>query len=118
MNGIGKLSISEKALSILEPIIRNQLELLPLETSIGPYFELNVKQLSCLDISKCDVARFKSSGRIMKINKYAFIDETIRGSNIFCSYELRGNTIFVSKLFTDTVESNKLTGVVFDKIPK
>jgi hypothetical protein len=116
MNGIGKFSINVKALSILKPIIRNQVELLPLETSIGPYFELNIKQIACLDISKCDVVRFKSSERIKQINKYAFNDETIRGRNIFCSSELRGNTIFVSELFKNTVELNNLTGVEFEKV--
>ncbi len=117
MNGIVDLSMNSRARSILEPILQNQVELLPLKTSIGVYFELNIRHISCLDISRCTVERFKSSGRIMHAKTYAFFEENISGINLFCSSELSINPLFASDLFKKTVESNNLTGLEFERIP-
>jgi hypothetical protein len=117
MNGLVYMSISEKAKDILDDHIKNQVELLPLETEIGKYYELNIRQIECLDEKKSILKRFPSGKGIMYVEKYAFIMETITGKNMFFSEELGFTKLFVSNTFKQIVEDNKLSGIKFSPIP-
>jgi hypothetical protein len=115
--GVVVYAISAKARSILEPLIADQVEFLLLKTDVGLFYDMNIKRVDCLDVSRSVVIRFKSSGRVMDIEKYAFLWERIEGIHIFCIPELGATPIFVSDAFKKTVEENHLTGFVFMPVP-
>jgi hypothetical protein len=62
---------SERARTILEPLIAGQVEFLPLITPVGRYYEMNIQRLDCLDEQRSVVKRFKD-GSVMRAIKYAF----------------------------------------------
>jgi len=108
-------SMSMKAKSILEPLVGNTVEFLPFETSIGPYYAINVSWVDCLDIRHSDVKRF-SSGRIMRVNKYSFFNAPMLGIHLFHVPELRASEYFVSNEFKKLVEANDLRGLIFSPV--
>jgi Immunity protein family (Imm11) len=118
MNGILSISLNSKARAILEPLILDQVEFLPLPTSIGDYFEMNVRQINCLDVPNSVVERFRSSDRIMHVQKYAFFTEKLAGVHLFFAAELGINPLFASEEFRQAVEANGLTGLLFMEIPQ
>lgn len=110
-------AISGRAKSLLESLIVNQVEFLLLETPVRPYYGLHVKYVDCLDAKHSAVVRFKSSGRIMEVEKYAFHWDRLEGVNIFRLPELGLSRLFVSDEFKRIVEDNGLTGLEFYPIP-
>jgi hypothetical protein len=117
VQGIVTEAVSAKARHIIEPITMKDVEFLPLNTEMGFYYELNVKQVDCLDISNSIVKRFESSGRVMSVIKYRWLEDKLNGINIFRIPELRTSLTFVSDVFKSTVESNNLTGLFFKQVP-
>ncbi|MFN3394908.1 MAG: imm11 family protein [Candidatus Thermochlorobacter sp.] len=101
----------------IEPLIATQVEFLPFETPVGPYYGLHVKYVDCLDVDRAKVVRFKSSGRIMEVEKYAFHWERLEGIHIFHLPELVHSRLFVSDEFKRVVEENGLTGLLFYPVP-
>lgn len=117
IHGVVAEAVCAKAKRVLEPIIMKDVEFLPLKTDSGMYYELNVKHVNCLDVSNSIVQRFPSSGRIMKVAKYRFFEDELKGINIFRIPELRTSLTFVSDIFKSTVENNNLTGLIFNRVP-
>jgi hypothetical protein len=105
-------AISLRASTILEPYIANTVELLPLNTYIGPYFLLNVDWVDCLDVSHSIVRRFRT-GRIMDVESYSFRWEKLDNIHIFHIPELAMSKLFVSDVFKKIVEDNNLGGLAF-----
>ncbi len=110
-------AISPRARILLEPLITTQVEFLPVETPVGPYYGLHVKYVDCLDVDHAEVVRFKSSGRIMEVIKYAFYWERLEDIHIFRLPELGLSRLFVSDEFKRVVEENGLTGLLFYPVP-
>lgn len=110
-------AISPRARTLLEPLITKQVEFLPFETPVGLYHGLHVKYVDCLDVDHAEVIRFKSSGRIMEVEKYAFYWERLEGIHIFRVPELGLSRLFVSDEFKRVVEENSLTGLLFYPVP-
>lgn len=110
-------AMSERAKQILTDLIIPQVEFLPFETPVGPYYGLHVKYVDCLDVNRAEVVRFKSSGRIMEVEKYAFYWERLEGIHIFHLPELVYSRLFVSDEFKRVVEENGLTGLLFYPVP-
>lgn len=110
-------AISANARRILEQLIGDDVEFLPLSTEVGPYYDLNIKRVDCLDEKHSIVSRYESSGRIMDVQRYAFRWEQIQAHHIFCLPELGNMRIFVSGAFKAAVEQNRLIGFVFDAVP-
>lgn len=115
--GIVTKAISAKALLILDPLISSCVEFLPLSTPYGSYYELNVKRRDCLDTARSILKRFKHSGLIMRVEKYAFHWKQLEEVNIFLLPELGLSTLFVSDAFKQQVEENNLTGLIFQRVP-
>ena len=107
------LAINISAFKILRPIISNTVEFLPLKCDIGSYFALNVDWIDCLDVSRSVVKRFESSGRIMRVEKYALNWERLNDVHMFHLPELRMSKLFVSDTFKQVVEANRLQGLIF-----
>ncbi len=110
--GFIELAVNTRARSILEPLISQSVEFLPVNIDIGSYYELNVDWIDCLDISSSVVIRFRDGG-IMDVEQYAFNWEHLRDINMFHIKELRSSKLFVSNTFRRVVEANDLRGLIF-----
>ena len=115
-NGYVVDSCSDRARRVIEPLVQGQIEFLPLTTPVGPYWEMNVQRLKCLDEEKSLVKRFKD-GQIMRVIKYAFYWERLKGQHIFWIQEVGKHPTFVSDEFKRLVEENDLTGLEFLPVP-
>lgn len=110
------LALSEKAVSILQPIMGESVELFPVVCTNGErYFALKALDVvDCLDYSRAVVQRNSHSGRVTVINSFAFKEECVGGKNIFRLPEL--NRVLVSQAFKDCVENNGLEGLKFKQV--
>ncbi len=115
-NGYVYDSCSERARQIIEPLVKGQVEFLPLKTPVGIYYEMNIQRIACLDEENAIVKRFKD-GQIMRAEKYAFLDEKLGGQHIFWEREIGIKVTFVSDEFKRLVEENGLTGLLFYPVP-
>lgn len=113
--GIVPLFISALALKILHPLIKNNVEVLNVLTDIGTFYALNVFTCNCLDQTKSVFVRFDDGG-IMRVERYAFRPGSLEGKHIFRIPEVWSNT-FVDEAFKQTVEENRLEGLVFYQVP-
>lgn len=115
-HGYIDLACSQRAKEIIAPLVRDYVEFLPLDTEVGPYWELNLPRLSCLDETRAEVKRFRDSGRIMEILRYACKWERIGHHHLFRLAEHWGSR-FASDAFRQLVEAHGLTGLIFQEIP-
>ncbi len=111
------VAMSGRAKVCLEGLVNGQMEFLPVETPIGMYYCMHVRYVDCLDVGRAEVLRYKSSGRIMEVTKYAFHWERLEGIHIFRLLELGPARLFVSDEFKRLVEENGLTGLLFYPVP-
>lgn len=110
---------SERARNVIEPLVKEQVEFLPLITPVGRYFEMNIQRLSCLDVERSEVDYLYPEERrkIFKVLKYAFLWEHLEGQHIFWIREVGTTPTFVSDEFKRVVEENGLTGLLFYPVP-
>lgn len=103
------------AKSVLENCCEEAVEFLPLISSYGDFWAVNVvRVLDCIDYEKAEYKKFKHSGKIMLFTKYAFKTEIIMKENIFKIIEQPLSSFFVSDEFKRLVEKNNLTGFLFE----
>jgi hypothetical protein len=107
---------NKKTYSILESLIGNSVELLPLLCADGEFSILKVTNIiDCLDHTNIDALISKESGRILHIRKYAFKEDMIKNQHFFSIPEKKFG-ILVSQEFKDLVEKNKLEGLSFKSV--
>lgn len=105
---------SKKALECLYPLIKNEIEVLPLIFEEREYFGINViKVLDAIDYEKSIYKTFRDGKRIMAFKKYFFIPDKIKNVSIFKITDEKTRYAFVSDEFKTIVENNKLTGFKF-----
>ncbi len=109
--------VSLRGREVIESLTGNQVEFLPFETPTGHYYGLHVQYVDCLDVARAEVIRFKSSGRIMEVTKYAFHWNRLENIHIFRLPELGLSRLFVSDEFKQLVETHGLTGLLFYPVP-
>lgn len=114
--GMADTAISHKAKLVLEGLIDNTVEFLPLDFGPEKYYVLNVDWVDCLDTVHSEVECFRS-GRIMKVLRYAFKWDKLENIHMFYITDLRNSTLFVSDLFKKKVEAERLTGLIFYPVP-
>ena len=109
---------SERAVSCLEPLIRDYVEFLPLESKEGKFYAVNITNIliNALDYDKSEIIRF-SSGNIMTIDKFDFKENAVKNNPIFKLEELKiGSTQFVTDEFVKLVKDNDLRGFCFELV--
>lgn len=75
------LIFSRRAVDALRDLLGPDDEVLPLESELGEFYVVNVLTvLDCVDIDKCEVWRFPSSGRIGEIRRFEFFPERVTAS--------------------------------------
>jgi len=107
---------SQRAKEVIEPLVGEEVEFLPLRTEVGPYWEMNLPRISCLDDARAEVKRF-SSGRIMRVLRYAIQWQKIQGHHLFYVAEDWPSSRFASETFRRLVEGHGLKGLMFREIP-
>ena len=105
--------LSPRAVNVLKTMLSENGEILPLSCSEGEYSAFNVTtSIDALDESNSEVERFDSSGRIMRILKYAFFADKLGGATIFKIPQRRA-IVFVTDAFRKMVIDNALVGFEF-----
>lgn len=107
---------SEKARRTIAPLVKGQVEFLPLTTPVGTYYEMNIQRIECLDVERSTVKRFKDGG-ILRVIKYSFLWDCLEGQHIFWAKGIGTYPTFVSDEFKRLVEENGLTGLLFHPVP-
>ena len=108
---------SLRAVSVLRSILQENGETLPLSCGEGEYFAFNVTTfIDALDESNSEIERFESSGRIMRVLKFAFFPDMLREAAIFKIPQFRRTQVYVTDQFRNIVVNNHLIGFVFVKV--
>jgi len=115
-----RLVASQDALAVIKDLIKDSLELLPitwLTRSDEIFYFLNIIDVvDCLN-KELSVFEYFSSGKVMSVEHYEFIEERIINKHIFRILETKRSRFYVSDEFKKRVESSKLRGLTFDPLP-
>ena len=110
---VDPMVLSRRALDVLLPHIGNLGQVLPLAFEEAEYSFFNVTNVvDALDEQHTDISRLPS-GRISKIERYAFKPEAVRDQWLFKIPQQPGGFAFVTDQFVDLVKSSGLTGFKF-----
>lgn len=113
---LGNLRVfSQKAVDALLELLVENGELLPLISKDGQFYVYNVTRVAdALDEERSEVVRFKTSGRIMRIEHYRFRSELLAGLSIFKVPQL--TEVFVTDAFVKRVQEANLKGFAFREL--
>jgi hypothetical protein len=110
--------LSEKALSILAPIIGEAAEALPVKVSAQLFYALHVTEtVDALNENASQCSRF-SDGPIRKVERYCFKRERMRDKHIFRLPQTRFGEILFSEKFKHEVLNANLKGLRFIPLPE
>ena len=110
---VDPMVLSRHALDVLLPHIGDLGQVLPLEFDEAEYFFFNVTNVvDALDEANTEILRFPS-GRISKIERYAFKPEAVRDQWLFKIPQRKSGFAFVTDRFVELVKSSGLTGFKF-----
>ncbi len=107
-----------RAVETLRPLIEGQVEFLPLTSTVGDFFLINViNVLGCLDHERAEFyySSVDVDQRIVGVKRYIFKDGCLDGQHIFRLAEDNYSRIYLSDTFKQTVEVNGLVGMRFEK---
>ncbi|MGB8455800.1 MAG: DUF1629 domain-containing protein [Anaerocolumna sp.] len=109
---------SIKAIECLKEVLGKNMEILPVYIDEQEFYLLNVLEVvDCLDYDKSEIKYFSGEPkRIMKIVKYAFIEQKLNGKNIFRIKEQKRAGLFVTDKFKEAVEKSGLEGFEFREV--
>ncbi len=107
---------SEKAIESLQRLLQGNGEILPIVCPEDRYFAFKVtRHLDALNEEDSRLDRFKTSGRIKRIRRYAFFREMLVGEAIFRIPQLRV-PVFVTGEFVDVLQGADLVGFQLDPV--
>ena len=115
---MGPPVLSQKAWSVLEPMIGDAVEALPVITPVGIYFALNVMDVvDCLDYGQSEMSYYPASmdGGLHRIIKCQLNSDLIKHKDIFKIPE-RMTQAIVSENFKRVSENELLNGLNFTRI--
>ena len=102
------------AVNVLQDLISDDAEVLPLVSADGEFYAINVTQvLNCIDYEASEYEKFTDSNKIMLFTKYAFNKHAVQGKHIFRIVDEPLRSPFVSDEFRDKVIQSGLTGFNF-----
>jgi hypothetical protein len=110
--------MSEKAINVLAPIIKDSVEYLPMMFDEKNYTMVNViKVVNVVDYDKAVYKTFSDGKRILAFRKYIFrICDDLLNNDIFKLVDEPRRAPFVSDRFKKYVEDNNLTGFEFELV--
>lgn len=115
----GLFIFSERAKQCLETLIKDSVEFIPVWLEDVVFYIINV--LSIVDAIDYDCATFRklSTGLVVGMEKYSFLEDKIEGLNIFITTlngHIHSTEVFVTSEFKETVEKNNLRGFKFVEV--
>lgn len=113
--GSDVLVMRTRAIVALRDILDAHGELLPLADDEIELFAFNAHAVDALDEPRSSIMRFPGSDRIMYVDKVAFVEDKVRGLDMF-RLTYRGSPTYVSERFVVRVEEAELSGLAFDKV--
>ena len=110
--------MSDSAIKILDPLIKDSVEYLPLVFDEKNYTMVNVtKILNVIDYEKSEYETFPDSERILMFDKYSFrICDDLLNNDLFKIIDEPKSYVFASDRFKKCVEDNGLTGFNFELV--
>ena len=109
--------ISNAAKKVIEKNCTDKVEFLPMNKEGEKWWILNSTELlDCIDYEKSEIEFFESSGRIMLIEKYAFIKEKVKGHNLFKLKDYPIDSPIITDVLKDVIEKNGFIGFEFELI--
>lgn len=115
---MGPPILSQKAWGVLQPLIGDAVEALPVATPLGTYFALNVLDvIDCLDYEQSEISYYPASmnGGLHRIIKYQLNSDLIKRKHIFKIPE-RMTEAIVSEDFKRLSENALLNGLDFTHV--
>lgn len=112
----GGLVANQEAYEKLMPILKDQIEVLPLpaQGTQTTYLVLHVLTYrDCLDYKKSDIPKFKDGSYMFGNGRYHFKPNCIGNANIFRLPE--SEETFVTENFRQVCQKNNLRGLLFNK---
>ena len=108
------LVFSERALDVLEPVLRDSGEILKIDAPIKDMYGFHVTRVieNAVDM---DASKFKVYPQAAVFNKIFLLKSRLEGIDIFRLKE-SPVTVFVSERFRELVEKNKLKGFDFGEV--
>jgi hypothetical protein len=107
---------SRRAVEATRDLLGNNTELVELEWRGLGLVAVNVTEIrDALDVERSEVVRF-SSGRVMRVVKYEFFADRLRGASIFRLPELARSDLHVTDDFVTRVSECRLTGFEFTPV--
>ncbi|WP_127580750.1 imm11 family protein [Paenibacillus koleovorans] len=113
--------LSKDAVQVIQELIKDMAEILPLIHPDREYFVLNILNIiDCIDESKIQFTSYPT-GTIKAYTKWEFKKEMVAGQHIFkATYhtvrDVPVDIIFVSDEFVEKVEKSKLKGFYFTEV--
>ncbi|MGB8454762.1 MAG: DUF1629 domain-containing protein [Anaerocolumna sp.] len=110
--------VSLKAVECLKEVLGENVEILPVYIDGQEFYLINkLEVLDCLDYEKSEIEYFSGEPkRIMEIVKYSFIEQKLKGKNIFRIKEQKKAGPFVTDKFKEAVEKSGLEGFEFREV--
>ncbi|NKB54577.1 MAG: hypothetical protein GKR97_20635 [Rhizobiaceae bacterium] len=103
---------------ILEPVMADNVEFLPLQTDDGIQLWIThtLRQVPVLDLERSELKRFASSGRIMRIVRHHFLPAVVKAGSAFHLTNMKRGNLYLSEKVVDAVLQADLTGPKFTEI--
>lgn len=111
---VSAVVVNERCFRLLKPYLQGAAQVLPARYKDQELFVLNVTEIrDCLDLEKSKVKRFQTSGRIMRIEEYAFRKELLPGAFLFKIPQEAHTRPYVTDTFKDLIEQTGIRGFRF-----
>ena len=111
---VSAVVINEKCYKLIKPYIKDSVQVLNAKNKSEKLYVLNVtKVIDCLDKETSVLKLFPSSGRIMRVEKYAFYRDFLKDTFIFKIPEEVHTHPYVTEEFKTIIEQNGIKGFKF-----
>lgn len=113
----GALLCSKAAWGVLEPYLRTEVELLPVNVEGYDYVLLNpIRVIDCLNKQQSRM-RYYKDGSVTHIDHYVFDETKLKGTYLFKTPELTRIYIYATEALREIVEQHQFTGLEFRDLP-
>ncbi len=114
---VSSFILNERSYKILYPYIKNEVQIFKIKSENDNLYVVNITNIiDCLDYDKSKIKRFPSSGRVMRVIKYAFKIEKLKNATIFKLPDFPKGISYVTEEFKKVVEENNIKGFKFKEL--
>ncbi len=114
---VSSFCLNEKAYQVLKPYLEKYCQIFEILSQDEKIYVVNVtNMINCLDYDKSEIKRFQSSGRVMRVIKYAFKTDKLENEIIFKLPEFPKSIPYVTEKFKKIVEKNDIKGFKFKEL--